>query len=172
MLSLPSKTSPKKKKLLLLRPIRPEDEPAFQRLFASLSPEDVRLRFLHPMKMLPKDLAARLTQIDYDREMALVLTENHGRKNGELFGVVRFSADPDLERAEFAILLGKEKTGLGLGPMLMRRILDYARGRGIKQIFGEVLNDNRPMLALCKALGFKRRRVPDDPGVTEVSLTL
>ncbi|WP_054698937.1 bifunctional acetate--CoA ligase family protein/GNAT family N-acetyltransferase, partial [Desulfosarcina cetonica] len=157
---------------LLLRPIRPEDEPAFQRLFASLSPEDVRLRFLHPMKMLPKNLAARLTQIDYDREMALVLTENHGRKNGELFGVVRFSADPDLERAEFAILLGKEKTGLGLGPMLMRRILDYARGRGIKQIFGEVLNDNRPMLALCKALGFKRRRVPDDPGVTEVSLTL
>ena len=52
-------------------PIRPEDGPAFQRLFASLPPEDIRLRFLHPMKMLPKDLAARLTQIDYDREMAL-----------------------------------------------------------------------------------------------------
>ena len=157
---------------LLLRPIRPEDEPAFQRLFSSLPPEDIRLRFLHPMKMLAKDLAARLTQIDYDREMALVLTDNDKPRGGNLFGVVRFCADPDNEKAEFAILLGREKTGLGLGPMLMRRILDYARTRGIRHIFGEVLNDNRSMLALCNALGFKRRRAPDDPGVTEVSLEL
>lgn len=157
---------------LLLRPIRPEDEPAFQRLFASLSPETIRLRFLHPMKMLPKTLAARLTQIDYDREMALVLTENDGRSNGDLFGVVRFTADPNNENAEFAILLGGEKTGLGLGPMLMRRIIDYARSRGIGRLFGEVLNDNRPMLAVCKALGFSRRSIPDDPGVVEVSLQL
>jgi len=157
---------------MLLRPIRPEDEPAFQRLFASLPPEDIRLRFLHPMKLLSKDLAARLTQIDYDREMALVLTDKDKPRGGDLFGVVRFCADPDNEKAEFAILLGREKTGLGLGPMLMRRILDYARTRGIRHIFGEVLNDNRSMLALCNALGFKRRRAPDDPGVTEVSLAL
>jgi len=157
---------------LLLRPIRPEDEPAFQRLFAGLSPEAIRLRFLHPMKMLPKTLAARLTQIDYDREMALVLTENDGRRNGDLFGVVRFTADPNNDNAEFAILLGGEKTGLGLGPMLMRRIIDYARSRGIGRLFGEVLNDNRPMLAVCKALGFSRRSLPDDPGVAEVSLQL
>jgi acetyltransferase len=157
---------------LLLRPIRPEDEPAFQRFFASLPPEDIRLRFLHPMKMLPKDLAARLTQIDYDREMALVLTDGDALQGGALFGVVRFCADPDNEKAEFAILLGREKTGLGLGPMLMRRIIDYARARGIRRIFGEVLNDNRSMLALCNALGFKRRRAPDDPGVSEVSLEL
>lgn len=157
---------------LLLRPIRPEDEPAFQRLFASLPPEDIRLRFLHPMKMLPKDLAARLTQIDYDREMALVLTETDHPRGGKLFGVVRICADPDNEKAEFAILLGREKTGLGLGPMLMRRIIEYAHTRGIGHIFGEVLNDNRSMLALCSALGFKRRRIPDDPGVTEVSLVL
>ena len=157
---------------LLLRPIRPEDEPAFQRLFASLPPEDIRLRFLHPMKMLPKDLAARLTQINYDREMALVLTDGDTPRGGDFFGVVRLCADPDNEKAEFAILLGREKTGLGLGPMLMRRIIDYARTRGIRHIFGEVLNDNRSMLALCNALGFKRRRAPDDPGVMEVSLEL
>ncbi len=157
---------------LLIRPIRPEDGPAFQRLFASLPPEDIRLRFLHPMKMLPNDLAARLTQIDYDREMALVLTDSDTPRGGDLFGVVRFHTDPDREKAEFAILLGRENTGLGLGPMLMRRIIDYARTRGISHIFGEVLNDNRSMLALCNALGFTRRRIPDDPGVTEVSLAL
>ncbi|BBO84097.1 GCN5 family N-acetyltransferase [Desulfosarcina ovata subsp. sediminis] len=157
---------------LRLRPIRPEDEPAFQRLFNNLTPEDIRLRFLHPMKMMPKTLVVRLTQIDYDREMALVLTDGNGSQDADFFGVVRFSADPDREKAEFAILLDRSKTGLGLGPMLMRRIIDYARSRGIRQLFGEVLNDNRPMLALCKALGFKRRHVPNDPGVTEVSLQL
>jgi len=157
---------------LLLRPIRPEDEPAFQRLFASLPRETIRLRFLHVMKMLPKALVSRLTQIDYDREMALVLTEGDGRTDGDLYGIVRFSADPDIEKAEFAILLGNEKTGLGLGPMLMRRIIDYARSRGIRRLFGEVLSDNRSMLALCKALGFSRRSVPGDPGVMEVTLEL
>ena len=157
---------------LLLRPIRPEDEPAFQRFFAGLSPEAIRLRFLHPMKMLPKNLAARLTQIDYDREMALVLTGGDSRQNGDLFGVVRFCADPNIEKAEFAILLGGDRTGLGLGPMLMRRIIDYARSRGLQRIFGDVLSDNRSMLALCKAMGFNRRNVPDDPGVVEVSLQL
>jgi acetyltransferase len=157
---------------LLLRPIRPEDEPAFQRFFASLPPEDIRLRFLHPMKLLPKTLAARLTQIDYDREMALVLTDGDGRQAADLHGVVRISADPDNEKAEFAIMLQRGQTGLGLGPMLMRRIIEYARARGIGQIFGEVLDDNRSMLALCKALGFERRRDPDDPGVSKVSLRL
>ncbi len=157
---------------MLLRPLRPEDEPAFQRLFATLSPEAIRLRFLHSMKKLPKTMAARLTQIDYDREMALVLTESDGRRNGDLFGGVRFSADPNNENAEFAILLGSDKTGLGLGPMLMRRIIDYARSRGIRRLFGEVLYENRSMLALCKAFGFTRSNVPNDPGVVEVSLQL
>jgi acetyltransferase len=124
------------------------------------------------MKMLPRTLATRLTQIDYDREMALVLTSNDDRKNGDLFGVVRFTADPNIENAEFAILLNGEKTGLGLGPMMMRRIIDYARTRGITRLYGEVLNENRSMLSLCKAFGFKRRGIPDEPGVVEVSLQL
>ena len=89
-----------------------------------------------------------------------------------MFGIVRISADPDNEKAEFAILLHREMTGAGLGPMLMRRITDYARSRGISEIFGEVLDENRSMLALCKAMGFKRRSDPDDPGVVRVSLQL
>jgi acetyltransferase len=162
---------------LLLRPIRPEDEPALQALFNTLSMEEVRLRFLHAMKTLSHKLAARLTQIDYDREMALVLCEppvqkEPRQKEPELFGVVRFAADPDNERAEFAILLRRDMTGMGLGPMLMRRLIDYAKNRGIGELFGEVLAENRPMLRLCQAFGFTKRRDPEEPGVLIVSLAL
>lgn len=154
--------------MLLLRPIRPEDGPAFQELYTKLSPEDIRFRFLHPIKSLSPDLSARLTQIDYDREMAFVLTRKSG--GPEILGVVRITADPNIERAEFAIVIRRDMTGQGLGPMLLRRIIDYSKSRGIKYIYGEVLSDNRSMLKLADAFGFKKRPVPDDPGVMHVSL--
>ena len=135
---------------LLLRPIRPEDEPALHALFNRLSMEEIRLCFLHPMKVLPHSLAARLTQIDYDREVALVLGEPIAQKEPVLYGVVRFTADPDNERAEVAILLQGDITGMGLGPMLMRRIIDYAKNRGIGEFFGEVLAENKSMLLFMK----------------------
>ncbi|MFZ7128257.1 MAG: GNAT family N-acetyltransferase [Desulfobacterales bacterium] len=155
-----------------LRPIRPEDEPALQALFSTLSMEEIRMRFLYSMKILSHQMAARLTQIDYDREMALVLCATEAQALPELYGVVRLSADPDIERAEFAILIRRDMTGIGLGPMLMRRIIDYARKRGIRELFGEVLAENRPMLRLCEAFGFNRKRQPEDPEVLIVSLAL
>jgi acetyltransferase len=157
---------------LLLRPIRPEDEPGLQALFSLLSPDEIRLRFLHTMKILPHELAALLTQIDYDREMALVLCEPVVHGEPQLYGVVRFSADPDNARAEFAILIRHDMTGMGLGPMLMRRLIDYAGRRGIGEIFGEVLTENKAMLRLCEAFGFKKKRDPYDPGIMQVSLAL
>ncbi len=157
---------------LLLRPIRPEDEPAYLSLFASLPPEDVFLRFMHPMKVLSHSLAARLTQLDYDREMALVLVDEHRPEGPELCGGVRITADADNDRAEFAIMLRRDMTGLGLGPLMMRRIIDYARKRGIREVYGEVLSENRPMLRLCRALGFSTQRMLDDPGVILASLAL
>lgn len=157
---------------MLLRPVRPEDEPAFQDIFSSLSAEAIRFRFLHPKKILSHTEAARLTQIDYDRDMALVLAGENASGKPELYGSVRVMADPDNEDAEFAILLRGDMTGLGLGPMLMRRIIDYARSRGIRRLHGDVLDDNRPMLRVCKALGFKHKRDPDDPGVVRVGLEI
>lgn len=157
---------------LLLRPVRPEDEPAFQTLFSKLTPEEIRLRFLHAMQFLSHELAAYLTQIDYDREMALVLCEPVAQKESVMYGMVRLAADPDNAHAEFDILIHRDMTGLGLGPMLVRRIIDYARNRGIGEIFGEVLAENRPMLRLCEAFGFKKKRDPEDPGVMIVSLDL
>jgi acetyltransferase len=159
-------------KKLLLRPIKPEDEPTLHKLFASLSPEEIRLRFLHPMKSLSHAMAARLTQIDYDREMALVLTGEGEGGETEIFGLVRIGADPDNERAEFAVLLRRSMTGLGLGPMLLRRIIDYAKNRGIGEIYGEVLTENKTMLKLAKALGFEAKRDPEDFGIMHVSLKL
>ena len=155
-----------------LRPVRPEDEPAFQRLFARLSPEDIRMRFFAPKKALTHPLAARLTQIDYDREMALVLAEAGMPGKSEVYGAVHLSADPDGEKAEYAIMLRSDLVGLGLGPLLMRRIIDYARNRGIKEIFGDVLRENRPMLKVCEVFRFTRSTKTDEPGVVEVRLPL
>ena len=157
---------------LLIRPIRPEDEPNFQKIFAGLTPEEIRLRFLHPMNTMPHSLAARLTQIDYDREMSLVVEGKNPAGETELYGVVQITADPDKERAEFAVLLRHDMTGLGLGPMLLRRIIDYSRSQGIGEIFGEVLHDNRSMLKLCRVFGFKVKSDREDPGIMLVSLKL
>jgi acetyltransferase len=157
---------------LQLRPVRPEDEPALHAAFAKLSPEEIFMRFFHHMKSLTHAAAARYTQIDYDREMALVLVSQPAAGETELYGVVRIVADPDRERAEFAIIVGMAMTGMGLGPLLMRRVIDYARSRGIKELFGEVLSENEAMLKLSRALGFSIRPMPGDAELMQVSLKL
>jgi acetyltransferase len=157
---------------LLLRPIRPEDEPALQAALLLLTPEQQRLRRLLARPELDERLAARLTQIDYDREMALVLTETTALSDGEIFGVVRLMADPDNESAEFAIMLRPELSGQGVGRQLMERLIDHARDRGIGQLYGDVLPQNQSMRRLCAALGFVEARSPLDDQLLRVSLPL
>lgn len=154
-----------------LRPLRPEDEPAIQRMFARMTPEEVRFRFMGPVKTLTHAQAARYSQLDYDREMAFVLLDRSGPEE-EIAGVVRISADPDNQRAEYAILVLRPYTGHGMGRVLMERIIEYARERGIGEIYGSVLADNAAMLALCRHLGFTLRRDPDDMSVMGVRLSL
>ncbi len=155
-----------------LRPILPEDEPPLRELVRRMPEEDRRLRFFQPIKELSHDMAARLTQLDYDREMALVVTNPGLPGKAEIWGVVRMTADPDMERAEYAIAVDRSMTGIGLGPMLMRRIINYARSRSIRELYGTVLSENEPMLKLNRAMGFTIRRDPEDPGLMHVSLTL
>ena len=157
---------------LLLRPILPEDEPALQAAFAKLTPEQIRLRFFVAMSTLSHMMAARFTQLDYDREMVLILTEPGIPGKTEIFGVVQISTDPDHERAEYAIVVRHDMTGMGLGILLMRRIIDYARSRSIGEIYGDVLHDNRTMRKLCRVLGFSEQAAPDDPGLVRVTLNL
>lgn len=155
-----------------LRPIRPEDEPALQHLFSVLTPEEIRLRFHLPMKAFPHTIAARFTQIDYDREMALVLIDSGDQEPGEIHGVVRMSADPDDESAEFALLVQHAYAGLGIGSQMLQQLVDYARWRRIGTLFGFVLAENWPMLKLCRRLGFAQQSMAGDLTVVRVSLTL
>jgi acetyltransferase len=153
-----------------LRPIRPEDAPLTDELLAHTDPEDVRLRFLSPLRKLPRQLAARLTQIDYDREMAFVVFTDGSRKE---FGAVgRLSEDPNRERAEFAIIVRSDLHGHGLGYALMQRLIAYAKTRGIGEIFGHVLRENRGMLNMCDDLGFTRHPTPGDPSLVETRLAI
>jgi acetyltransferase len=157
---------------LFVRPILPEDEPALQSLVQRASPEDLRLRFFQPIRELSHDMAARLTQIDYNREMALVAVGPGLPGKAEVYGIVNLSADPDNDKAEYSIIIDSTLMRLGLGTLLMRRILDYARARGIREVYGEVLQENEPMLQLNRALGFTIKMTSDDPGLRHVTLTL
>lgn len=150
---------------IFLRPLRPDDAPLLQVAFKHLAPEDVRMRFFATMREMSPEMAARLTQLDYNREMALVAFPTEGEDRSGL-GVVRLLADPDNRRAEFAIALRSDAKGRGLGRALMERIMDYAVKRGVGEVWGDVLSDNRRMLSLCDDLGFTRGRSED--GITHV----
>jgi acetyltransferase len=150
-----------------LRPIRPEDAPAIEAMFARMTEEDRRMRFFATIAKLTPAQLDRLTQIDYDREMALVCEGDDG-----FLGVVRLAADPDRARAEYAIALRSDQKGHGLGLYLMRRILDYAKNVGIGVVFGEILRENRPMLEICRALGFVLHPEPDMPEILCAEIAL
>ena len=137
---------------LRLRPIRPDDEPMLRAFTRRMTPEDVRMRFFGPLREMSHELAARLTQIDYDREMAFLLLE--GGK--ELVGVGRLVADPDFQQAEFALTVASDRQGRGYGELLLRHVLIYGKTRGIKRVVGHVLRENSKMLDLAKHLGFRR----------------
>lgn len=154
----------------LMRPIRPEDAPALQASISESNPEDIRLRFFQALHHLPDSLAKRLTQIDYDREMAFVVFDEAALP-AEGVGVVRLSLDPDRVRGEYAIIVRRDRHGTGLGFRMMQEIIAYARSQGVKQVFGDVLSENTPMLAMAEELGFRRESSPE-PGVTEVVLDL
>jgi len=151
-----------------LRPVRPNDAAAFTRFFGRLAPDDVRLRFFSPLRSLPANLLARLTQIDYDREMAFVLFD----EGGELMGIAHFSADPDKLKAEYAVLVRSDLKGQGIGTALMQRIIAYAKRFGVGELFGDVLEENAMMLSLCRDLGCTMVPVPGSPGIVRSSLTL
>jgi len=153
--------------VLLARPIRPEDEPTVKALIEKVTPEDLRLRFFAPVKDFSHAFLARLTQLDYVRAMAFAAVDE---ATGEILGVVRLHADADHRAGEYAILVRSDLKGRGLGWALMQLIIEYARADGIPTITGEVLRENRTMLAMCEALGFTIHASESDPAIAEVTL--
>jgi acetyltransferase len=138
----------------LLRPIRPEDEPNHHILVSRMTPEDIRFRFFGLVHELPHTEMARLTQIDYDREMAFIGEIDLPDGNKETLGVVRTVTDPDNECAEFAILVRSDLKGTGLGKRLLVKMIEYCRSRGTGSIVGQVLRENQRMLRFVEHLGF------------------
>ena len=145
---------------LRMRPLRPEDEPMLQDLAAHMTHEDLRLRFFSSVRGLTHVVAARLSQLDYDREMALL-----AECDGTPLGVAHFFADPDKLRAEYAIAVRSDWKGRGVGYLLMTRLIDVARQRGVGELVGQVLRENEPMLQMCRELGFAIAPEPADPAV-------
>jgi acetyltransferase len=153
---------------LTIRPIRPEDADQHGAFFSRLSPQDIRFRFFTAMRELSPEQMARLTQIDYDREMAFLAVRE---ASGETVGVARLVCEDERE-GEFAVIVQGDMKGQGVATYLMRRLIGWARARGLREVVGQVLADNAPMLAFVRHLGFRLRRMPEEPDVVEARLSL
>ena len=157
---------------VLLRPIRPEDEPAHGELIARMTPQDLRYRFFGHVRELHHHQLARLTQIDYDREMAFVATRPNKDGRPESLGVVRTVTDPDNLKAELAILVRSDLKGTGLGRILMDKAVTYHRARHTAEVVCQVLAENEPMIRLARKSGFSVRYSEEDADVIEAVLRL
>ncbi len=156
---------------VIIRPIRPEDAELTQGFVKSLSAESRYFRFMDAVSELSPVALARLTQIDYTREMALLaLTEIDGREV-EL-GVARYAINPDGESCEFALVVNDQWQKQGIGHKLMGVLMDVARSKGMQTMEGEVLKTNQPMLKLVQGLGFRSEPHPEDDSVRRVAREL
>lgn len=154
-----------------IRPIHPDDAQMLQDLVHGLSSESRYFRFVSAMTELPAPMLARLTLIDYDREMALVavLKERKANADGEMeeteriIGVSRYITNPDKSSCEFSLVVADDFNGKGLGSRLMLSIMEEARDKGLAEIEGLVLANNPGMLKLMRSLGFAVKTFVEDP---------
>jgi acetyltransferase len=170
-ISLVSEWQSERGATFVIRPIRPEDAEIEQAFVRSLSPEAKYLRFMSTVKELTPAMLARFTQVDYDREMALIAVDTSSGREVQI-GVARYVINPDWESCEFAIVVSQHWQGHGLGRHLMMRLIDIARARGLRVMTGQILAANTRMLAMARALGFTIDDSEEDPGVKHVLLRL
>lgn len=156
---------------VLVRPIRPADADPLRQGFALLEPDEIRQRFLHAVNELTPDMADKLTRPDAKREFALVAAEPLPPGEALVGAVARAAVTDNGREAEFAILVSHYIAGMGLGRHLMRRLVRWAKGRKLERLWGDVMEQNQPMLALAQSLGF-RREPTDQPGLVRVVLDL
>ncbi len=154
-----------------IRPIRPEDADREQAFVRGLSGEARFFRFMDTLQELSQDMLIRLTQPDYERELALIATVMMDGEEQEI-GVARYFTNPDGQGVEFALVIADAWQGQGLGSRLMSGLMDAAREKGFRYIEGEVLARNTRMLRLMQRLGFATAADADDPGLYRVRRTL
>jgi acetyltransferase len=152
----------------VLRAIRPTDAFLYPDFLARLAPEAIRMRFLAPRKQFPDEMGLRLTQLDYDRDMAFVALAG----DGSLAGVARLACQPGRDTAEYALIVRSDLGGRGLGTALMEHLIAYARNEGVRGLEGSILAENRAMIGLVARLGFRVERDPDDASLVTSRLAL
>ena len=142
-----------------IRPIRPEDADIEAEFVRKLSAKTKLFRFMSTLGELAASELARLTQIDYDREMAFIATMLEGGHKVEI-GVCRYSVNADQESCEFAVVIADDWQGRGLGRKLMSVLIESARDRGLKYMSGMFLSKNEGMLRFVQDLGFVLSKDP------------
>jgi acetyltransferase len=152
---------------ITIRPIRPEDAEIEQAFVRNLSSEAKHFRFMQGVRELTSDMLVRFTQLDYDRELALIAVVQEGDEEREI-AVARYAINPDGESCEFAVVVADEWQGRGVGSELMRQLMNAAKEKGIKRIEGQVLKENVVMLELMEFLGFESAPNSEDPAAIDV----
>jgi acetyltransferase len=153
---------------VLIRPVRPEDEPMSREMFSAVSGETLRVRFFNVVDVT-HELLMRFCNIDYEREIA-VLAEIRKADRKIMIGGSRLIGEPDSKRGQFAVLVHDDYQGIGLGSKLIDVIIGIAQEKGLHEIHGLVLSENDRMLGLCRKLGFEVRAESD--GLSRVILSL
>jgi acetyltransferase len=152
---------------VLIRRAEPQDASLYRDFVADVGPQDLRLRFFAHIDELTAEEADKLSHLDYRHETAFVaLDEDTGR----MLGLVRLKDELDEKTAEFAILVRSRLKSHGLGWLLMRRIIEYAKEKGLRRVYGDVLAENEAMLQMCAELGFHSQDIGS--GLTRVVLNL
>jgi acetyltransferase len=157
--------------VILVRPIKPEDAGIEQNFMGKLSDNSRYMRFMHYLTELSPAMLARFTQLDYDREMALIALTGSGAGQ-EIIGVARYHPNPDRFSAEYAAAVGDAWQGRGVGHLLMTRLIECARAAGYRELTGTVLTVNSAMLEMAHNLGFKTSSQPEDGTTVRAVLTL
>jgi RimJ/RimL family protein N-acetyltransferase len=154
---------------IVIRQLMPEDAALYPDFLRHVTAEDLRLRFFASMREVSREVIDKLIHYDPTRAMAFIAIDEHSRK---MLGVVRLHDDKNAENAEFAILVNSQLKGHGVGWLLMKRMIEYAKQKDLKTVHGQVLAENATMLAMCAELEFHIADDPDDPGIKVVMLTV
>ncbi|XKH58750.1 bifunctional acetate--CoA ligase family protein/GNAT family N-acetyltransferase [Halomonas sediminis] len=139
------------------RPIRAEDAPLITNFHRQLSEESIRFRYFHNKSNLTQRDLSVLSHINYDRQMAFIAEHQRDDGSKEMLGVVRVWNDPDNIRTEFSVIIRDDLQGLGIGSLLMKKMIAYCTSIGTLEMIGKIMVDNHPMRALMKHLGFRCR---------------
>lgn len=154
---------------VVIRQLLPDDDALYPEFLAGVTADDLRLRFFAPTAEVGAGLVEKLTHYDPKRAMAFIALSEDEKT---MLGVVRLHDDPTGDGAEFAVLVRSSLKGHGLGWLLIRRMIEYARQKGLGAVHGQVLPENSTMLTMCKELGFHVADDPSERGIKRVTLSI